>query len=163
MTDGRPGAPWWQIVTEGDLHRRRVRRAQADAVAVRRVRGRRTATQAGLFTEFALGWEFPDYFGHNWPALEDCLTDLAWVPAPGYLCVIDHAEALLEDEPPVAMAVLTDLLTRVGAYWAAPIAVGEAWDRPAKPFRTLLLAGTPGGAARIRDRLHIAGVPDPGT
>jgi hypothetical protein len=169
------GPPWWQVVADdGDEHRRRTRQARtkteprtepetgAQSIAVRVLRGRRTTTVPGLFAEFALGWGFPDYFGHNWAALEDCLTDLAWIPAPGYLCVIDRAESLLTDETPVALAMFTDLLERVGRFWAAPIALGEPWDRPARPFRTVLLATGEHGAGRIQDRLHLAGVLDPG-
>jgi hypothetical protein len=143
-------------------HVRRTGPEPSDPVAVRHLRGRRTATLTGLFREFAAGWQFPEYYGHNWPALEDCLTDLAWAPAPGYLCVIDLAEALLENERPVTLAILTDLLNRVGEYWAAPIALGEPWDRPAKAFHSVLLADTPAGAGRLRDRLHAAGVLDEG-
>ena len=31
----------------------------------------------------ALG--FPDWYGHNWDALADCLTDLSWMAADGYV------------------------------------------------------------------------------
>lgn len=31
---------------------------------------------------------FPDYFGHNWDAMDECLTDLAeWLPSKGYILV----------------------------------------------------------------------------
>jgi RNAse (barnase) inhibitor barstar len=39
----------------------------------------------------ALG--FPDWYGHNWDALADCLTDLSWMAADGYVIVLDHADA----------------------------------------------------------------------
>ena len=28
--------------------------------------------------------DFPSYFGMNWDALSDCLTDMSWRPAAGY-------------------------------------------------------------------------------
>ena len=36
---------------------------------------------------------FPDWYGHNWDALADCLTDLSWMAADGYVIVLDHADA----------------------------------------------------------------------
>jgi hypothetical protein len=38
--------------------------------------------KAGLLARTADALEFPAWFGHNWDALADCLTDLAWRPAP---------------------------------------------------------------------------------
>jgi hypothetical protein len=32
---------------------------------------------------------FPAWFGHNWDALADCLTDLSWLPAAGYVLIWD--------------------------------------------------------------------------
>jgi RNAse (barnase) inhibitor barstar len=42
---------------------------------------------------FAAAPCFPDWFGRNWDALADCLGDLSWWPAEGYLLLLDHAGA----------------------------------------------------------------------
>lgn len=151
------GPPWWRVEVDDVAHRRSMQRADAGGARVRVLHARRMTTLNGLWKEFALGWEFPDYFGHNPSALEDCLTDLAWAPAPAYLCVIDWAEVLLADEPPAALAMLVDLLARVGQFWGAPVAAAEPWDRSAVPFLTLLVASTPGQARALRERLDAAG------
>jgi hypothetical protein len=45
-------------------------------------------------------FEFPDWFGWNWDALHDCLTDLSWEePAAGHLVVYAGWQALASDEP----------------------------------------------------------------
>ncbi len=38
--------------------------------------------------------DFPDWYGRNLDALKDCLTDLSWCEAPGYVLIIRRAEAL---------------------------------------------------------------------
>lgn len=47
----------------------------------------------------ALG--FPAWFGGNWDALFDCLADLGWRPAAGYVLVLEHASGLRESQPEV--------------------------------------------------------------
>jgi len=37
---------------------------------------------------------FPEWFGTNWDALADCLTDLGWRPAEGYLVLLEHCDAM---------------------------------------------------------------------
>lgn len=48
-----------------------------------------------FLTALARSLSFPDWFGHNWDALEDCLTDLSWRPADGYLLVLTDADEFL--------------------------------------------------------------------
>jgi RNAse (barnase) inhibitor barstar len=55
--------------------------------------------------------EFPAWFGGNWDALFDCLADLGWRPAPGYVLVLEHASGLREAQPEVfdtALALMDD-------------------------------------------------------
>ncbi|CAI08582.1 barstar family protein [Aromatoleum aromaticum] len=50
------------------------------------------ADKGDFLARVAAGLEFPDWFGHNWDALADCLADMAWLPADGYVIILEHAE-----------------------------------------------------------------------
>lgn len=49
-------------------------------------------TKRALFAEFKRKLKFPSYFGRNWDAFEECLTDLEWLPGCGYVIVVRVAE-----------------------------------------------------------------------
>jgi barstar (barnase inhibitor) len=51
-------------------------------------------SEDGLLRELARVFRFPDYFGENWDALDECLRDLEWLPARGYVLRVHGAEAL---------------------------------------------------------------------
>jgi len=68
-------------------------------VAVAVLDGTAARTRAGFFQEMARVLHFPDYFGHNWDAVYDCLTDLSWLPAAGYVLVLDGFTRFATDEP----------------------------------------------------------------
>ena len=46
------------------------------------------SSKSELLNTFASVLRFPDYFGHNWDALEECLRDFHWLNA--YRIVIVH-------------------------------------------------------------------------
>lgn len=69
-----------------------------------------------LLDRLARALSFPAWFGRNWDALADCLTDLAWMPAAGYVLVLGLGTApaaSLEADLRTALAVLEDAT----AYW----------------------------------------------
>lgn len=37
---------------------------------------------------------FPDWFGHNLDALTDCLADMGWLPAEGYVVILEHCDGI---------------------------------------------------------------------
>lgn len=43
-----------------------------------------------LFDLFSKELNFPDYFGRNWDALYDCMSDLAWIPE--HKIIITHKD-----------------------------------------------------------------------
>jgi RNAse (barnase) inhibitor barstar len=98
--------------------------------------GRKMNDADSLFTEFAAALSFPDYFGRNWEALDECLADLSWVPAMGYVLLItDSSEVLVGSSR--EWEILVDTLVRVAEEWAEPVDLGEPWDRPKVPFHTI--------------------------
>lgn len=48
--------------------------------------------KADFLDRIATALRFPDWFGHNWDALADCLGDMRWLPAEGYVIVLANAD-----------------------------------------------------------------------
>lgn len=85
-----------------------------------------------LLEQIAEALEFPATFGGNWDALADSLGDLSWLPAPGYVLLIDHCTALRDAEPD-DFATLLELLDEAAAAHA----------RAGVPFWALLPVTSP--------------------
>ena len=66
-----------------------------------------------LLKNLAVALGFPDWFGHNWDALEDCLTDLSWREATAHVLLIEEAK------PGDDLGVLIDILRSSAESWAA--------------------------------------------
>jgi len=66
------------------------------------------ATKAELLQRMAQALKFPDWFGGNWDALEDCLTEVH-----GYLLFSDYQAVAADD-----LGVLLDVLASIAEYWA---------------------------------------------
>ncbi|GAB86245.1 barstar family protein [Gordonia rubripertincta] len=70
---------------------------------MRTVSGTTATTLGGLYTSFARVWDFPDHFGRNKDAFDDCMRDLATpgdeggVP-PVIVVHISHAHRLLNSD-----------------------------------------------------------------
>jgi RNAse (barnase) inhibitor barstar len=75
--------------------------------------GQRMATPEMLMQEFAQVLEFPDYFGQNWDALEDCLTDLSWLEGK-----ISHVVLAIDHWHHCASPILKDVLAQAITLWA---------------------------------------------
>lgn len=98
-------------------------------------------TLGGLYQEFTSMFQLPDYFGENLNALDECLTDLEWLPSAGYLLNIKNAEFLLKEETGDVFEGLLSVLKNAGEEWATPITQGDEWDREGLPFHTILELG----------------------
>ena len=73
----------------------------------------RFAAKEQLLKNIAQALEFPDWFGHNWDALEDCLSDLSWREAAGTILLFEQPRR--DDD----FGVLTDVLRSSAESWAA--------------------------------------------
>jgi hypothetical protein len=84
-----------------------------EGTVARVVRGAKCRTTPALFDEFAAAWQFPPYFGANWDALDECLSDLDWLPARSRVLVVTNALHLLDGEPAGAFRLFVELLGRL--------------------------------------------------
>jgi len=62
-----------------------------------------------FLAKLAQALHFPEWFGGNWDALSDCLSDLSWVEGEGYL-------VLLEDCETFAARAQSDFLTAADIF-----------------------------------------------
>ena len=80
----------------------------------------------------------PDHFGHNWDALEECLADLDWLPASGYVVMIADAEQVLtkpDDEDDYETFI--EILAEAGEAWSTKRS--DSSTGAGIPFHTVLL------------------------
>lgn len=100
--------------------------------------GRRLTSKRAMLEAVAAALSFPDYFGFNWDALEECLQDLSWQEG-GVALLIDEA-AMPEERAPEDWAVLLAILADAARFWQSegrPFAVFLQGGHAAYP----LLAG----------------------
>jgi len=85
------------------------------------------ADKPELMRRFADAFAFPAYFGHNWDALADCLGDLDWLPAEGYVLTLEHLDDLRDGDA-------ADYATLVSVLEGAC----EGWRGHGRPFWAFL-------------------------
>lgn len=96
---------------------RAVQRAAKDAgLACFRIDIHAAHDKADLLAAVAKGLAFPDWFGGNWDALADCLTDLEWHDADGYVVVLDKAKHFVGGHKGDWAAAL-EVLRHASDYW----------------------------------------------
>ena len=68
---------------------------------------------------------FPEWFGQNWDALADCLTDFSWREAEGYVLVLEQLgdfRAAGDDDFDTLIEILSDASASWGVmgipFWA---------------------------------------------
>ncbi len=127
----------------------------AGGKTVRMLRGQRMTTATALFREIGAALQFPPYFGENWPALHECLSDLSWLPGSAYLIVCVDSSSVLDEERDEFRAFLR-ALTSAAEIWSKAVDLGEAWDRPATPFH-IVFQVEPRNSEILRNRVAASG------
>ncbi|MCX4811800.1 barstar family protein [Streptomyces sp. NBC_01239] len=124
--------PWVVIVPQGDqLLERQLVALEEQGGPVFHLSAEEMVTPEGVFAAFARTLYFPDYFGHNWDAMVDCLDDLhgSWHGGRGIAVVIGDADLLLDaGHLRLFVSVLCQAAARANSEVDSD---GEPWDRPA--------------------------------
>jgi RNAse (barnase) inhibitor barstar len=102
----------------GDPHDARIRKlCDLKRVRLFRIDARGTRTKRAFLSACAHGMAFPRWFGNNWDALADCLTDLDWATADAYLVVLENVQGLAAAAPPDFHQAL-EIFEQAASTWA---------------------------------------------
>ena len=71
-----------------------------------------------LLRKLASAMHFPLWFGNNWDALADCVTDMSWQPAAGYVIILQHTQAM-QDSAEEDLVTAIDILAEGARDWGA--------------------------------------------
>ena len=80
-----------------------------------------------MLTAIGAALGFPEWFGHNWDALNDCLLDMGWRPAEGYVILLDHCDG-------IHGRAEADFVTLMRAFQSA----ADEWREQGIPFWCLV-------------------------
>jgi RNAse (barnase) inhibitor barstar len=76
--------------------------------------GRHLGDKTSLLAGIGLALNFPEYYGGNWDALDECLADLSWHTGPLRLLITD-ANAIPDD----LQDSLIEIFLAASRQWAA--------------------------------------------
>jgi RNAse (barnase) inhibitor barstar len=80
--------------------------------------GKKIHSKETFLSKAAEAMQFPTYFGANWDAFDECITDLTWCPAGRYVILYDHADIFAQAEP-TQYQIALDILNSAKEYWEA--------------------------------------------
>ena len=85
---------------------------------------------SALLGKLSASLQFPDYFGNNWDAFDECISDMEWMPASGYVLVVSGAKQLWSNAPASA-----------GKLVSAWLLAASSWASENVPFHLVFLSG----------------------
>ena len=97
--------------------------AEANKYLVYRVDLRKARSREQMLGLVGEGLELPAWYGANYDALMDCLCDLNWVPAPGYVIILENCHNIATLAPP-EFNMMIDVFAEAA----------NAWREEDKPF-----------------------------
>jgi RNAse (barnase) inhibitor barstar len=106
--------------------------ARKHGLAVFSLDGGKTRSKREFLDHAAKVLGFPDYFGKNWDAFADCLTDMSWAERSGFLITYTDCHQLAEQSP-------DEFDTAIEIFKEA----AEIWKKEGNTFLVLLF-GTAG-------------------
>ncbi len=106
--------------------------AKTAGLAFYHLEGMKIEKKEQFLNHVSVVMHFPDHFGRNWDAFYDCLTDMEWSEAKGFLIYFDHTDAFATHHE-------SELETVIELFQDAV----DYWKEEGKPMLVLLSGNHP--------------------
>ncbi len=80
------------------------------------IEGQHINDEDQFLKQAALILSFPAYFGNNWDAFADCLADMSWHEADGFVILYDHFDAFAKHSPSEFETAM-DIFKESAEFW----------------------------------------------
>jgi hypothetical protein len=82
-----------------------------------RIDGRNVLTKRRFLAVAARALDFPSWFGFNWDAFEDCVTDLEWILSPACVVLLENMEQFAQ-RAPRDFDIALQILEAAAEFWS---------------------------------------------
>lgn len=87
------------------------------SVDCRKLNGKRMLSLDGILDEFSAVYQFPEYFGYNWDALDECINDLDWINARAFVLILMNFDIMLAEYDSGDVDILVKVLKNACLNW----------------------------------------------
>lgn len=94
------------------------------------LRGKHCKTEDDFLIQVAASFQFPDYYGENWSAFDECIQDLEWLNFPKILVVFDDFSKAFCNQPSIQNMLqdrVVEYFGRAAEYWESEGKRLEVW------------------------------------
>ena len=112
-------------LNEQEVYHKLYQEAQNDAYTAY-WRGTRCCTEKDFFHEASASFQFPYYFGENWPALDECITDLEWIKFSRIFLFIDNFDKMFRGNTSTQQLLIKHLEMWINEWKTQNVAF-EVW------------------------------------
>lgn len=99
--------------------------------------GKDCSNKKALFNTFSSELQFPDYFGNNWDAFNDCFNDLEWLDSNQYVLFFENFEEILTQDIN-ELDIFIEIIEKAIKEWTLGVDYGI--NRLPKPFHLVIQA-----------------------
>lgn len=124
-------------------------------IIVKMIKGENCTKIKDVFREFCIGFKFPNYFGNNWNAFDECINDLDWLEADGYAIIISDIDMVLLNDNENFESLVT-ILSNAAREWANGRGYDDFPTQP-KPFNIIMQCNTDKETVMI-SRTELSGI-----
>ena len=87
------------------------------SIDYRKVDGKRMDSLEGIFNEFSAAYQFPEYFGHNLDAFDECMNDLDWINANAFVLLLMNFDEMIVNNKAEDIKILIKTLFNTCLNW----------------------------------------------
>ncbi|MCJ0906507.1 barstar family protein [Rhodococcus sp. ARC_M6] len=131
--------PWLHLISTSEFEMIDQTITNLDKQLIHRFSGIKMRTLDELFNVYQQEFQFPSYFGYNWPGFSELMETLENLPSPSHLTIIENAEQMLVNDPGETKTFLRQI-NNIGRYWSTSVGLSKDWGSGSVSFNTVLVA-----------------------